>query len=229
MNIDETKAVPCVACHGMPALRESGACRRCGRPFDLAPPRPSPPGSTIVSAPSTFIVEHAVRFAAKSPCAKTRRGAVVFHGDVWLGMGYNHPPAPMTCDRSLMCRVDCGRRCVHAETHAIRQSERPLTEAVDKGIDVEIVHVKIDSSGNLVAGGGPSCWQCSREILDAGIAAVWLYRLPTVAEANAADVYRADDPRHVLLARWQRYTAVDFHRITCANAKGGAVYVGGEQ
>ena len=181
-----------------------------------------------MSAPPAFAVEWAVEVARRSPCAKTRRAAVVFVGEKILGAGYNHPPKPTICDGSPECRTDCGRRCVHAEAQAARVSWR---ETATEGLysSVELVHVKIDSDGKLEAGGGPSCWQCSREVLDAGIAAVWLYRLPTVTEANAADVYRADDPRHVLLARWQRYTAVDFHRITCANAKGGAVYVGGEQ
>lgn len=72
----------------------------------------------------------------------------------------------------------------------------------------EMLHVKIDTSGKLVAGGGPSCWQCSRDALEARIAVVWLYE------------ERAIGPQ------WRQYTAEEFHRVTCANAKGGPVYVG---
>jgi deoxycytidylate deaminase len=82
--------------------------------------------------------------------------------------------------------VSCSKRCVHAEMRAIRTNAR--------GADV--VHVKIDEHGELVAGGGPSCWQCSREILDAGCKGAWLYE-----QSQPGDC-------------WRYYTAADFHRTT---------------
>lgn len=64
---------------------------------------------------------------------------------------------------------------------------------------MEIVHVKIGADGKVVAGGGPSCVMCSREMLDAGIGAVWLYQ-----------AYDGD-------CMWTRYTAEGFHAATCHN------------
>jgi hypothetical protein len=60
--------------------------------------------------------------------------------------------------------------------------------------DCELVHVKV-VDGLVVAGGGPSCWQCSRLALEVAVAAVWLYEID-------------NGPR------WRRYTAEEFHRAT---------------
>jgi hypothetical protein len=110
---------------------------------------------------------------------------------------------------------------VHAEVQAVRHAWHEF--ALEYG--AELVHVKIDSDGKLEAGGGPSCWQCSREILDAGIAAVWLYE--RVAPMPGPDIYNISTERCEI---WHRYTAEEFHRVTCANAKGGTIYyIGGER
>jgi deoxycytidylate deaminase len=190
-----------------------------------------------VSAPPDFAIEHAIAVARNSPCAKTRRGAVVFRGDELLGAGWNHPPNRMKCDGSAECRKDCGRRCVHAEVQAIRHAWHGSFATL-----AELVHVKVDSDGKLEAGGGPSCWQCSREILDAGIAAVWLYEAVVSkclacnrfedSSAKPADRLKRCPECHADLTpcgEWKRYHAVEFHRITCENAKGGPVYIGGSQ
>lgn len=86
------------------------------------------------------------------------------------------------------CRATNAKRCVHAEMRAVREAGR--------GRGGDIVHVKVVERGELVAGGGPSCWQCSREILDAGFRGVWLYE-----KSSGFDC-------------WRYYTAVDFHRAT---------------
>jgi deoxycytidylate deaminase len=198
--------------------------------------------------PPQFAIKCAELIACSSPCAKTRRGAVVFRasadasalvaGDI-LGVGRNHPPSRLTCDGSAECRKDCGRRCVHAEVQAIRRAWHEMVA----GTVAELVHVKIDSDGKLEAGGGPSCWQCSREILDAGISAVWLYEA-VVSKCLACDRFEDSSEKsgdrlkrcpecHADLTpcgEWKRYTAEEFHRVTCANAKGGTIYhIGGER
>lgn len=55
-----------------------------------------------------------------------------------------------------------------------------------------MLHVKVDASGQMVVSGPPSCDQCSKLILRAGIAGVWLLH-----EEG-----------------WKRYTAQEFHEAT---------------
>ena len=135
--------------------------------------------------------------------------------DATLGCGWNGQPGRFFCAGTEACRVACGKLCVHAEARAIRAAVTVARGDID---GLELVHAKV-VDGELVAGGGPSCWQCSREILDAGIAAVWLYETGDPKLAPWADLYRPP-------GTWRRYTAEDFHRATAA-ACGLAVSEGG--
>lgn len=168
--------------------------------------------------PPDFAIDHAVSIGSYSPCAKSKRGASIFErgtGRVW-GVGYNAQPAPFECTRDARCKLNCSQLCEHAEQTAIRAASvaraRSFVECRDlSGCD--LVHAKV-VAGALVAGGGPSCWQCSRLVLGARLDGVWLYQLPTVAEANAHGVFHMDDPKHATLARWRRYDAEEFHAAT---------------
>lgn len=206
--------------------------------------------------PPTNVIDAAVRVAAFSPCAKSKRGAVVFYRpeqktepdrllvETWGSIhasGFNGLPGRIQCDGSAECRRDCGKRCVHAEARAVRElggSARHLGEKISA---LDIVHVKIGAAGTLEAGGGPSCWQCSREILDAGLGGVWLFESfsPLCGSLGLDDGHcercglipdvAADCPPGFLTSPepgWRRYAAEEFHVITSANAKGGAVYLG---
>lgn len=126
-------------------------------------------------------------------CHKSQRGAVVYcpsaeetrlldggplnpETKTWvaIGTGRNGPPHPFTCDGgSIQCRERCGKYCIHAE-------ERALRKAIELGYhrlqDLELVHVKVVDR-EVVLGGPPSCWQCSRTILDVRIGGVWLYEV----------------------------------------------------
>lgn len=169
-------------------------------------------------APPGFAIRAAVEAGARSPCAKSKRGAVVFkvstRGTALIaGSGYNAQPAPFACTEDARCREACAKLCEHAEQRAIRAAVAMFGERTLAGYGLELVHAKV-IDGVLVAGGGPSCWQCSREIRAVGIDAVWLYRLPTVAEANAVGVTSMYDSRFPGLTRWHRYTAEAFHRAT---------------
>lgn len=163
-------------------------------------------------------VKHALKVAARSHC-RSKRGVVLFNSSTGAhrGEGHNGPPQPLTCPGREQCAGTCGQRSVHAETRALRDAEgyRRFHESGP----FDLVHVELSpTDGGVVACGGPSCWQCAREILDVGfVAGVWLYELPTVAEANASGVTRSDDPRHADLARWRRYTADEFYRVTLVN------------
>lgn len=150
--------------------------------------------------PPDEIIELAVKTARLSPCAKSKRGVVIYsppedpsdpHDVTAIANGFNGQPKPFTCDASERCRETCAKRCAHAEERAIRQacivealgtfdanrdrSIRDLTLVLGNLREYEAVHVKVDAVGNLTWGGGPSCWQCSRTVLDVNLGAFWLY------------------------------------------------------
>lgn len=109
--------------------------------------------------------------AKKSPCAKSQRGVVLVHyamsgtRPIW-GCGHNAQPPGFACDGSDVCREHCNKLCVHAESAALRSLSIP-------SLGLDLFHVKV-RDGEVVPSGAPSCWQCSREILAAGIRTVWL-------------------------------------------------------
>jgi len=111
----------------------------------------------------------ATETASLSPCCKSKRGVVVWKpGEAMpAAVGFNHPPKGFTCDGSRACRAHCNKLCLHAEEDALLNvPEKDVSE-------YELVHVKA-VDGEAVASGEPSCWQCSRKMLDKGIKRVWL-------------------------------------------------------
>lgn len=151
--------------------------------------------------PPKVAIEVALAAAKQSPCGKSKRGVSVYRvrstdGDaIVVGLGWNGMPGGAACTNDETCRRLCAQRCVHAEMRAIRGAAIrhlvPLTSH-------DAVHVKIGAAGELVPSGGPSCWQCSREILDVGLGGFWLYH---------GDC----------LEPWRRYTAAEFHASTLIN------------
>lgn len=125
--------------------------------------------------PKKDVVERALKAAAKSPCLKSRRGCValaIHEGrQVVIGEGFNGPPVGSGCDGSEECRATCNKRCVHAEVRAMNDAE----VGHDMIFPYSLVHVKLGENGLLAPSGGPSCWQCSREVLDRGCQGVWLF------------------------------------------------------
>lgn len=132
----------------------------------------------MISPPENVVTE-AIEAAMRSPCEKSKRGVVIFLADltetgdgVGIASGYNGMPSGYTCDGSKVCRASCAKRCLHAEDRAIRNA---IAANGDRRLhEFEAVHVKV-VDGQLVWGGGPSCWQCSRTVLDVGLKAFWLY------------------------------------------------------
>lgn len=166
-----------------------------------------------MTAPPDWIVSRAEIVATRSPCAKSRRGVVLFdrvlelrrqamNGDdvpanlfgaqaslIVVSDGWNRPAAGFDwCDGSDRCKATCSKRCVHAEMMALSES---------RGIQgLDLLHVKIGDDKRLVGGGGPSCWQCSRLISESSINGVWLYEINGGAPA------------------WRYYTVRAFHEAT---------------
>lgn len=116
-------------------------------------------------------VRAAIAAARKSPCAKDQRGAAVWHRNAALMVAEcNSPPLPFYCDGSDACRASCGKLAAHAEESALQAFQ--ALGGVAKGASV--LHVRT-VNGQPVTSGPPSCVTCSRTLLVAGVADVWLW------------------------------------------------------
>lgn len=145
-------------------------------------------------SPPDQAIEMAVSAGKLSPCEKSKRGCSAYtesaigaeYGDRYqfLGAAFNSPPFPYKCDGSDACKKDCGKRCSHAEARAIRQFAH-----VRQPDRIRLVHIKV-VDGKGVSGGGPSCWQCSRDLLDVGFGGIWLWEASGWVFYNAADFHR---------------------------------------
>ena len=162
-----------------------------------------------MAAPPISVIEAAILAACKSPCQKSKRGAVVFHPfGGYVGIPAFNSRPDMKCDP--VCQptksdliieratrqgspTACARMCLHAEQRAIRfalvASHR--SQFIADGDfsfpleDCELVHVKV-VDGNLVPSGGPSCILCAKEIADVPLHGVWLYESMEPVEGFAS-------------------------------------------
>ncbi len=168
-------------------------------------------------APPLGVIHAALVAARQSPCQKSKRGAMVFHpfkGFIGLASWNSRPDGQ--CDgRCQFIGMDppepsvCSRMCLHAEARAIRYALTDgaiadLEENDGPAIEIagcELVHVKVDAHGELVPSGGPSCWQCAKEIADVGLFGVWLYE--TVSFGNEG-----------VEERWNFYPTQQFYDLT---------------
>lgn len=177
-----------------------------------------------MTTPPDYVVEAARLAAIQSPCAKSKRGVALFNPEqaerdakvgavieqwvranfrasfVLVSSGFNGPPSGFGCRDTMVCRGSCRDVCMHAEQRAIIAAL-----GCDDVGDLELVHVKV-IDGKVVAGGGPSCLQCSKLVVDVGIRGVWLfeeiYLPPLAGEMNGT---------------WRFYGAHAFHEATLAN------------
>lgn len=146
-----------------------------------------------MSAPPQRFVELAITEAACRParlsCAKSNRGVVIFDSApigcnaYVLAVAGNGPPPPFRCAGDDACQAACNRVAIHAEERAIMR-----TRCDPRG--AELVHVKA-VDGELVASGPPSCWQCSRMIVEAQLSRVWLYGVEGWSSWSAGEFHRA--------------------------------------
>lgn len=132
----------------------------------------------------------ASKIAVNSPC-KSKRGVIIWnrtHG--LISFGWNAPPLPFVCDGTDACKSSCSKTAVHAEQAAI-------INFLDSNMNIsecEMLHVKV-IDGKAVVSEKPSCWQCSKLILSAGIKYMWLYTINGLI----------------------RYTPEEFHKQTIKN------------
>ncbi len=170
-------------------------------------------------APPPYVIESARLVAMRSPCAKSKRGVVLFNreaadqvatkwheptltpqtypiivNEVVVADGFNGQPDGFVCSDTYACRRDCSRLCMHAEQRALWSAGR-----LDDVVDLELVHVKV-VDGVVVSSGGPSCWQCSRLIVEVKPRGIWLL---------------------VTDEMWRFYTPAEFHQETLRNCSLG--------
>lgn len=139
-----------------------------------------------------WALNEAVKEAAKSKC-QSQRGVVIWNErNGLMGSGHNRPPLPFICDGSDKCRANCGKTAVHAEQNALLDFTRRKHD-IDLS-ECEMIHIKI-IDGVAVPSKEPSCWQCSKLILEAGLRAMWLYQDEGLV----------------------RYTPTEFHKATMDN------------
>ncbi len=141
------------------------------------------------------LVPKAVSYAMLSPCAKSKRGALLVDMNarvysqrgVVVGHGFNAPPGSDRCDGSDACRAACGRRCEHAEAAAIRNAlEGPDSRGSLHGL--HMLHVK--AHGHVaVSSNEPSCERCSVTMLAHGIGVMWLLTSTGLRAWDMADFH----------------------------------------
>lgn len=132
-------------------------------------------------------LEIAVEAGCGSQCQKSQRGVVIWSRNSGLvAVGANHPPTSFCCDGSESCRASCNKVCVHAEESAILAM---IGKRVDPSEHLEMIHVKV-VKGEATPSGPPSCWQCSRKILDSGIKTMWLLHEEGLCSYTAEEFHR---------------------------------------
>jgi hypothetical protein len=168
------------------------------------------------TAPPAHAIRRALKQATRSPC-RSQRGVVVYDlgSGAIVGVGHNGPPGTLGCPGRTVCAGACGRRSVHAESRALRDAVDTQAQAATLGrawtSGYDLAHVEIAAGGGVLACDGPSCWQCSREILDVGfVDGVWLYE----EVERAAGLVTPYAPRSMPPGVWRRYTAQEFYDVT---------------
>lgn len=123
--------------------------------------------------PHQWAVESARRVALLSPCEKSKRGVVIFDrrpiyidgAPQIVSSGFNGQPRGFACSGSPSCRQHCAKLCLHAEQRAILAGVRARRNFGFGVTDLDLLHVKV-VDGAVVPEGGPSCWQCSRLVVE---------------------------------------------------------------
>lgn len=154
--------------------------------------------------PPSWAIEAATRAARKAWCAKDSRGVVVWDDSGRMAStrtfvsAANGPPPPFKCGGQAECRAACGKVAGHAEEAALwLWSKR--ADSLYAVMPPKMLHIKLEN-GVAVPGGPPSCVTCSRTMLMAGAAGIWLW----------LDAEHADGGVPV----WRWYGAVEFHTLS---------------
>lgn len=151
-------------------------------------------------------IRHAIDASLHSPCRSKRGAVVIVNGRrvAWGSWGYNRMPSnQIKCDQSDRCKEECGKTAIHAEQMALMAAGPMHLDDAN-----ELVHVKtID--GVPVYSGGPSCLECSKLMLWAGIKAVYLLHRTEPNRQDAETIGTLENGLYVC-----RYEIMRFHELT---------------
>lgn len=121
--------------------------------------------------------------ARGSPCKKEQRGVIIVKNNLIIGRGVNMPPLPFKCEPEY-CGDSCRVPAVHAEMNAILNvGNRDFLK------DSVLYHARINENGTLQDSRDPRCADCSKHILQAGIAGVVLKHDKGYAIYNAKEFH----------------------------------------
>ncbi len=102
-----------------------------------------------------------------------------------ISTGFNHPPKNISCNPKI-CRQICKDYCIHAEEHAILNSDKSSLE------NAVIYHARlIDNNGKFETANSrkPRCLRCANLILDCGLSGFVLKHEEGVAFYSAKENY----------------------------------------
>lgn len=136
--------------------------------------------------PRQRLIDAAIAIGSRSPCEKSKRGAIVMLDGLLVTGAYNRMPLGLNCDGTAACRAVCGKACLHAESRALHAARRALSLQYLQA--AELLHVKV-RDGQAVPSGPPSCWQCSREVYEY-VRGIWLFHESGWAFYEAEDFYQ---------------------------------------
>ncbi len=154
-----------------------------------------------INNPPKFAIIAAIEAAKNSTCTKSRRGISIFSDHLLISIGTNSI-AYGKCTGDDICKQNCNKICTHAEINAIYNFYKNNVFSKHEK-DVSILHVKINEDGNLETSKNPSCWQCSRYILQQGFKGVWLFEQINTNDSNNGE--------------WKFYNSTEFHLQTLDN------------
>lgn len=119
-------------------------------------------------------IDYAISIARYSQCRKSRRGVVIVNNNVIIGSGYNSPPNDKPCCKCL--REDIHNNLFTELCYGVHAEQQAIIRTLKNGCDLagsRLFHVKI-KNGSAVISRGPSCTQCSKNILESGITEIVL-------------------------------------------------------
>lgn len=118
-----------------------------------------------------FIIDVAIDEARRSPCAKSKRGAVVFKDGQILGRDHNHPNIPHTCVPDV-CMNYCSFYTTHAERGACQ-------DGIFRGNNLDgasILHMKI-KNGLVKPVEKAECLDCSSYLMKLRSSGIYIVEL----------------------------------------------------
>lgn len=153
--------------------------------------------------PPPEIVELAILTAQHSPC-QSKRGVVLWT-HTFIVNAHNDLPPGYTCTRDATCKKNCGRCAIHAEQMCLLIAGYRAFGA--QLLHVKVIHGKLVPSGPISTTGdeAPSCLECSKLMLGANVAGIWLYYRISNTDCDEQQ------------GRWRWYRARDFHQLTLQN------------